>query len=175
VRRRAFLATPLAICVVPVLSLSVLGCASIARKATEKAIENRIEKESGGKARVNVEKGSVEVETEEGKTRVEAGEGARLPENFPKDVPVYEGAKVASAITQDEGGSVSFTVSAGFRDVSDFYRSALQKAGYKVEATMDLGETAQFVATSADGKRQVSIQAAKDKDGTSLVIIYGAK
>ena len=170
-----FLAGPLVGCFVLALSLTVFGCASVAERSTEKAIEKQLEKESGGESKVDIDKGRVEIETEEGTTRIEAGEGARLPDSFPKDIPVYSGAKLISAITQDEGGTVAFTVSAAFRDVSDYYRSELQKAGYKVEATMDLGEAVQFIATSADGKRQVSIQTAKDKDGTSLVIIYEAK
>lgn len=174
-KTKSLFGAPLIILLVVLIASTVLGCASAAEKAAEKAIERGIEKESGGKTKVDVDRGSVEVETEDGKTRIETGEGASLPDNFPKDIPVHKAAKVVTVLTQDEGESVAFAVSADFRDVNEFYRAELQKAGYKIEATMDLGETLQFVAKSADGKRQVSIQSTKEKDGTSLVIIYGAE
>ena len=58
---------------------------------------------------------------------------AQLPDDFPKEVPVFKGAAVAQV--QDlanNAHNVIFNVAAALGDISDFYQRTLTSAGWKV-------------------------------------------
>ncbi len=76
---------------------------------------------------------------EDGEVSLEAG--GDLPESFPKDFPVYSGAKLVSSFSASgEGGdgvSVVWETGDSFDKVTDFYKKKLQEDGWKVESTFE--------------------------------------
>jgi hypothetical protein len=80
----------------------------------------------------------VEVESEEGKFSFK---DAGLPDNFPEEFPVYEGAVVDGSWStqgeEKEGMSVIWKVEAPIEKVADFYREALVDAGWQITGAFD--------------------------------------
>jgi hypothetical protein len=66
---------------------------------------------------------SYEMTTKEGKTKVTASEsGVALPDNFPKDVPIFKGATVKLTSTQGNSQVVHLAVSVSVADGAKFYQ-----------------------------------------------------
>lgn len=67
----------------------------------------------------------------------EARDGRPVPEGFPSEIPVFEGAIVIEAAFQNDAQANSFAVSsivqADIDDLVEFYRDGLEEAGLTVE------------------------------------------
>jgi len=90
---------------------------------------------------------------EDGEVSFEAG--GDLPESFPKDFPVYAGAKLVNSFSssgeEGDGVSVVWEVSDSFDKVSDFYKKNLPEGGWKVESTFEQKDS----LTSSFSKEEV--------------------
>jgi len=66
------------------------GCRKAANEAMESAIESQIARD-GGKANVQIadDNISIKFQDEKGELRIAGGKDVALPEDFPKDVPLY--------------------------------------------------------------------------------------
>jgi len=113
-----------------------------------------------------------------GKASVAVGQGAKIPEGFPKDVPVYAGVKIHMASADPDGGS--FSVQAMSDDppekIAEFYKKEM-KANEWVEAegmvttggsamhmlNFEKGDnTAVIIVMAQEGKTSLSIATGKD-------------
>lgn len=149
-----------------VLAVFSVGCQNVA----EKAVENAIEKETGGKAKVNTDDGTVELETEKGKVQIGKND---LPEGFPEDIPVYENAKITSSV--NSAGTFSLTLNAEGEktdEIADFYKDELKENGWKsVMSTNSGAEGQEFTGLQYEkGNRQVTISVTGGGDGTVIAI-----
>lgn len=151
----------------------VAGCGGD-DEAAEKIAEKVIENESGGD--VDIEDGEVSVTDEEGnKSTMSSGE--ELPEDFPKEIPLPDGAKITSGTKVSTGGDDTFAITAEVddspKDVLAFYKEEL--AGFKneMEISTDSGSSAQYVNDDWNILLGVS-----EEDGTnmlSLTVTPGSK
>jgi len=96
----------------------------------------------GTKATINKSGKDVEI-TMHGKkgetVRVAGGEGGvALPEGFPKDVPIYPGAKVAASVKSQDGMHVTLQTSDAAGKVSAFYKEQMKANGWEMKTTMDM-------------------------------------
>jgi hypothetical protein len=90
-----------------------------------------------------------------------------LPADFPKDVPVYEGASVTSASTTGGvAGAVLMTSDAPDK-VSAFYKDELAKQGWSKPQAIDMSGTSTITATK--DKRRVSVAITKAQDGKTSI------
>ncbi len=93
-----------------------------------------------GVVRVTDEKG--QVTTLSGSS----GQGAKsLPSAFPADFPIFAGAAL-DATYSSEGPDglvyiITWKTSAAQSDVADFYKNGLKPAGWKVNSSVDVGDT----------------------------------
>jgi hypothetical protein len=55
-----------------------------------------------------------------------------LPDGFPDDLPVYQGAQVVETISQGDTLIVRFQTDAPRQDVTDFYRDAMDREPWRV-------------------------------------------
>jgi len=105
----------------------------------------------------------VTVNTGEG--TVSIGEG--LPKDFPRDVPVYPGAKVGGTLAgsgkDSQGSTTTFTTRDKPDQIYDFYSQKLQAQGWTVAQTF-LG------ATYQKDKRAVMVMASETNGETSIVL-----
>ena len=156
-------------CLFALAMLAACGT-NIAEKAMEKAIED----ETGGSADVDVRAdGSMEVTTEEGTFQT----GNSMPEDWPKDVPVYAGATVqfsgtASPENGQRGSAVVLVTADSATDVAAFYKETLKENGWTVQSTMEAQGTIifsaekddrvfSFLTTTAEGMTTITMGVAK--------------
>lgn len=117
----------------------LVGCSKIkekiAEKMSEKAAEAVIEAKTGEKVQIDQSDGKVRVQSKDGKGTFVVGEN-KVPDDFPKNVPVYPGAKVESAMAATGGqGDSGFILTLSTPDAADkvaaFYKDAASKNGAK--------------------------------------------
>jgi hypothetical protein len=84
-----------------------------------------------------------------------------LPEDFPKDIPVLEGAKVAQVQNlPNNAHNVIFMTEQGLPGITSFYRKKLEDAGWKVTQNAERGSHA-FISFKR-GNRIANVQVAED-------------
>jgi hypothetical protein len=152
-----------------VLSLVVfaVGCGRIAEKAAETAVE--------GATGVKVEDDgdSVTIETDEGTVEVGSGEGD-LPEDFPDDVPVYDGAIDSHNKVSTPDGvmwSVVLSTSDNFDNVVSWYKAELSSTDWAQEALLESSapEGATFVLKKGEqANAAIGISVAEDSGKTEI-------
>ncbi len=161
--------------VIVVVVLGALGYVvrgMFSRNIAENMAENALERASGGKFDVDYKgDNSITVKGDEGSFA--AGENVSLPKDWPSDVPVISGAKIAYAgssnpTTGQAGLSVMFTTSKSVSEVSDYYNNELKDKGWVVENTGSFGGSS-FVSAKKDS-RTVGLTII-DSDGATSVTI----
>ena len=81
------------------------------------------------------------------KVTIAGGErGVALPEGFPKDVPIYPGATVASSVKQAKQFTVMLKAGDGVAKVADHYAAKLKENGWEIETTVNMAEGRMFAA-----------------------------
>ncbi|HET6352172.1 MAG TPA: hypothetical protein VFG89_08595 [Coriobacteriia bacterium] len=118
-------------------AVALVGCAKIAEKATEAAVE----KATGVKVDKNGEE--VTIKTEDGEATVSSD--TELPADFPADVPIYENATVNAAMSNktDQGMSylVGLTSDDDAKEVFAWYKQAFEDKGWEIKSTMEVGDS----------------------------------
>ncbi len=153
------------------LLLSVValsGCASIAEKATEAAVE----KTTG----VSVDKDgdNVTIKTDEGEATVSGD--AKLPDGFPTDVPIYENAKITTAMSNKSdtgmGYIVAFTSQDDAAEIFAWYKQAFADKGWEIKSTMEVGDSVGGLsAEKGDLAATLSIGYGTDKEAQMTLTV----
>lgn len=173
-RRLFALGSVLAVVLASALALS--GCATIAQKATQAAVE----KTTGVK--VEDDGGTITTTDKDGnKAQLSTGQGT-YPDGFPGDFPKYDGT-IDSAIKGSSGGKDSFSVvimtADAPKDVYAFYVAELEKNGWKIEQKMDGTTSETAFATIACSKDDltggVTLSRSKGDPQTSIAVALGTK
>ena len=112
---------------------------------------------------------NIEMKSSKGeKVNVSASDkGVALPENFPNDIPVMPGAIVKMAIATGGNLSVHFSVKAAPADAMKFYEENLKAKGWKIDATMNMGDASMVSAVKE--KRKCVLNIAKEDGGGTIV------
>ncbi len=133
--------------------------------------------ESGTGVKTNIqdlENGKMTFTDEKTGTTVNVGSG-EIPANFPKDFPMYPGAKVTSTLSggkESEGAGFWLTLTTGdsFESVTKYYADALKQNGWTVEATAMYVEN-NSTQTVKKGALSGSVSIVKDEKATDTQII----
>ena len=75
-----------------------------------------------------------------------------IPAGFPKDIYVYDGAKVLTSMTMPQGHMLTLETADPASRVADAYQSAMAAAGWKQEMAMDSGTGKMFSYANAEGR-----------------------
>jgi hypothetical protein len=143
------------------------GCGQIAEQAAEKAAEQAI----GGDVDVNDQ--GVTVTDDEG-NQVAVGEDVALPDNWPAEVPVFDGGTLSMVTVQADGSANAIWMTdAPPEEAAASYTAALEAAGYTSDSNSSMG--AMFISEytgngykvstntlAADGQTTVMVNATKD-------------
>lgn len=150
------------------LSLLLTGCSltdQLGQKAGEKIIEKTIESQTGGKVKIDADSQSMTINGENGES-VTMG-SAKLPENFPKDILVFDDAKFVFSMASSENEfSVVYLTGKSPADSFTAYKDDLTKQGWKKETEMDLGDSGK-IASFAKEKRKLGVTLGKDPSGSN--------
>lgn len=138
--------------------------------------EKVIESQTGGKVKVNKRKGTVEFKTKEGTFKTS---DSKLPEDFPKDVPIYKGAKVKGSISAQgaqsaRGADMTVVLEAkvGFDTVASYYMKAMPAEGWKEVSKFEGGEGASRAGIYGyeKGGRRATISISRDEKDTEAKV-----
>lgn len=103
---------------------------------------------------------------------VSTAEG-KLPDNFPKDMPLPEGVKVISHLSMEEGMSVQLEAKQSPSEVADFYKKAFREKGWKISADASFGDNATISAEKDE--ESANIVVTKGGAGSNIVLSYSRK
>jgi hypothetical protein len=149
-----------------------VGCG---KSAQEKVAEKAIEQQTGDKADVDIGDESMEITTEDGEVSMKAGKGAKLPDSFPEDVHVYDGARVAMAMQMPGGMSVGLTTKDDIDAVKKSYETEMQKQGWNRTSAMEMGEQSVLMFTKEERVANIAISRdSEDEAGTRISITLAA-
>lgn len=155
-----------------------MGLNFFAKKAGTSLLQGAIENKTGVKTNLeDIEKGKLTfTDTKTGQT-VNVGANT-VPDTFPKDFPVYQGAKVAAAVSnsqpgEDNGFFVTFTTQDGLDKVVPFYKNGLSANRWTTTSSFD-SDTLQTWEI-AKGSLQGSISITSEKEQTTIAVILGEK
>mgnify|MGYP001817808801 FL=1 len=170
-------------CMCVVCAIFILeSCSS--EKSSDSAKEKEVIKTEGETIKVttdegtltvtgDAEKGQVNIKTDDGET-IEMSYGTKtIPDNFPKDVPVYSPAQVRMTQVVDENrGVISLSTSDEIEKVTAFYKKELVEQGWTIKNEMTMG--AMSLIQAEKEKRSFNLTVNK-KDGETIVsLVVGA-
>lgn len=145
-----------------------------AKRVIQGAIENR----TGIKANLgDLENGKMTFTDTKTGAKVDVGTG-KVPDNFPKDFPLYPGAKVTSALSGAEAGKnngfwLTMTTGDSVDKVTAFYKNGFATGGWTVDSTFTSGATTTQAVKKTGWSGSLAVSASGNE--TQIVIILGAE
>ena len=98
--------------------------------------------------------------------------GGKVPDDYPKDVPLYEGTKVIMSNSASEKHARHLILDS--KDpadkIAEYYKKGLDSNGWKIEGTMNMGEMNMFTASKDNRQLVVQISNSADKRTISQVL-----
>jgi hypothetical protein len=143
-----------------VIGMTLVSCLALAgcKKGAEKVVENRMAKE-GVKVDKSGEK--VTIQTKDGTAVIAGGKGATVPENFPKDVYVYEGATITASVSVPDGFNLVMETGDSADKVLGTIKSKMTGLGWQEAMTMNQGNVS--MVSYKKGERTASVNISGDK------------
>lgn len=152
--------------------LALAGCKKAAEKAAEKAIEAGMAKD-GVKAKVDASGEKITIQSKDGTTVYSGGKSAKLPDNFPKDVYVYDGAAITASVSTPDGFNLVMETGDSADKVLSTIQGKMAGMGWKQEMTVNQdknamvgykkGERTVMVNVNADKKTMITLTATTHK------------
>jgi hypothetical protein len=143
---------PRALIVLPFLAALLAGLSSTGcRRMREKAEEEAIERATGGKVHIDTAGQGVTVASPDGGASVAWGASAKVPDDFPKNVPIYPGASIKGSVSTNDRGKSGFVLTMDCSDTPDpvvtYYKTQL---GSSMKSTMDMSSGLGHMMTFQD-------------------------
>jgi len=173
--------------VIPVLCLLAFygfGCNpfqkaqdKINQQIGEKVAEGIIGKATGGK--VDIQNGGNQVTYKDNKTGATSafGEDVKLPDDFPKTVPIYPGSKINGVTTSKENGQsawVMMTTNDEVKQVVDWYVGQTKGGGWKEDSSLSFNNAETRTYSKGNEKMALTVTLSNDqsKGKTSLIVTW---
>ena len=157
---------------VAVAAAGLVAIGSASACSAENIAGDIIEAGSDGQVDVDIDDGEVTVETEDGSATLSSS--GDLPEGFPSDVPVLEGAITFSQSIDTGESGTSYTVLVDVSDtVADAFsqvKSEMTAAGFETtgETTVNTDDGAWSTATFTSADHQVIVSVTDAGDSTTV-------
>lgn len=164
-------------------SLDSCRCQNVGERLAERIAEKAIEKQSGGKVNVDInkEKGQITIQGDSGQTKLSIGESTDLS-GLPPEL-VYPGA-VSEGVVKTETGteksvSVGLKSKDGLANIETHYAGVLKGGGWTQKGRWEATQDGETVITFSYEKETKSLMMwlKRDKDDTesSISIIHREK
>ncbi|WP_126456864.1 hypothetical protein [Sulfuriflexus mobilis] len=152
------------------LVVLVAGCG---QDAEEKAMEEMIEKSTGGDTDVDITKNQVTIkgELEGSQYTLMGGEDVKLPKEFPDDIPIYPAAKVISSMQMPEGFSVVMTSGDDIDKVIATLEQEMTANGWTVTQTMSMGTHSTLLYVKKERSANVAIGTMGSETQISISVV----
>ncbi len=141
-------------------------------------VQNMIESKTGVKTNISdLEKGKMTFTDKKTGTSIDIG-SSTIPATFPKDFPIYSGMKLQSSMSGAEknknaGYWLTFTSADSYDTITNYYKSALSKAGWKETGTFASGDTSTTTVSKNGMSGTLSISKTSDAKETTIIIMLG--
>lgn len=151
-----------------------------AKKVGIGMLQGAIENKTGVKTNLSdLEKGKLSFTDPKTGSKVDIGTG-KIPETFPKDFPIYTGAKVTSVMSGSEKGNnngfwVTLSTSDSMDKVSTFYTNKLAENGWETTSNYSSGDTSTRTVTKGIYSGSIAITQSSDSKETEIMIILGTE
>ncbi len=134
------------------ISLMGFGCNPLAgiqekveKKVGEKVAESTVGALTGGKVKMDSEGNNWQFKDNKTGNSVAIGEDLKLPEDFPKELPILTGAKIKS-VSLGRTGDKEASVTLGIDDmnpekVATWYSDTLKKEGWTEDSSTTMGKS----------------------------------
>lgn len=100
----------------------------------------------------------------------------KLPDNFPKDIPIPKDAQTLASMTQGDSMTVSFDVNKSFDETLKIYKEYFKSAGYQMESEMLIEDSYVGNGTLGGNKLVVTISMTTDDSQlASVSLTYQSK
>ena len=154
-------------------ALALSGCGEAADQVAEEAVEQAIEGQGGGDVEIDADGESFSVEGEDG-SEFSVGSD-ELPDDFPTEVPIPEGATVESSSTVKTDGKAGWFVALTYADadagdLADTSKSEMEDAGFEETSTFSADETTTSGYEGNGYTVTVSIAPNVEGGGTSMTL-----
>lgn len=152
------------------LGVGLAGCGKPAsEKVAEKMIEAAMAKD-GVKGKVDIKDGTMTIQSKDGKAEIATGGNAKIPDTFPKDVHVYEGATVIMAISANGGYNISLESKDTADKIAGVYKTKMTADGWKEEMNMNQAESTVLAYKKGARSAMVTIVAAGKQSQITLTV-----
>jgi hypothetical protein len=105
-------------------------------------------------------------------------QGGELPEDFPKDFPIYPGAKLTSSWTaqgeETRGVSIVWETQDSPEEVSDYFKNQLELSGWKITSSFSQGGSVNYSFEKDNVSGFIGIARAEEGK-TTLSLTLGVK
>lgn len=148
------------------------SCGGVAEQAVQNAAEVAAEQAGAGDVEINEDGMTV---TDEDGNNMAIGDNIALPDNWPSEVPAFDGGTLQTVMVEADGASVNamWIADGSAADVAAAYGQALEAAGYTADSNLDSvgmagGEYSGDVfgisvgAIEADGQTSLIVTATKN-------------
>lgn len=116
----------------------------VENKIGQKVAEGTVGALTGGKVQMDADSNNWQFKDNKTGNTVAIGEDIKLPDDFPKEVPIYAGAKVKS-VSMSRSGDKGATLTLGMDDqpekVATWYGDTLKKDGWSEESSTTMGKS----------------------------------
>lgn len=144
------------------------GCGKQAsEKVTEKIIEHSLAKD-GVQSDVKITDDKMTIQNKDGALTFAGGSSVAVPDTFPKDVLVYDGAKVVSAMTMPEGCNLSLQTTDKPDKIIGAYKTRMTAEGWKEEASVNTAQHSMVSFKKED--RTTTVMAMGSEDKTQILL-----
>lgn len=125
---------------------------------------------------VTVDSGGESITFKEGNSKVTVENQGKLPDEFPKDFPVYPEAQITGSWTstgdRGTGISVVWEAKGPLDKIVAFYKSELPRNGWKVTSNFDSQESSTLSFEKEDKNGFMGV--AKDNDKATISVTLGS-
>jgi hypothetical protein len=149
-----------------VLMIGCGGSEKAEEKDADKVAEKAIEAHTGKAADLDIDKEHMRIQTKDGEMSITSGKSAKIPDNFPKDIPLYKGLALDMAMEVPNGYSLSYTTKDDMSKVSQWHLNEMTSQGWTKEASMEMGDKRMLVFKK--GERGVNLVISADTDQTRI-------
>lgn len=121
---------------------------------------------------------SMTVQGADGNVQMTAGASAKIPDDFPKDIPVYPGLKLQMVQTIESGKSYMVQGNSGdaVEKAAAFYKKEAAAQGWTEQSSMNqAGDNPMQMFTYAKGERTLTVMIMRDssENRTSISLTTG--
>jgi len=156
--------------VAALLAGGLLFAAACSRSHTVTTSEGKVTYQEKGK-----DAGTVTVTGKDGKTATLSFNQNKIPADYPKDVPIYGGAKVvmSQTVSEKNGRNLMLESSDAADQIADYYKKELDRNGWKTETTVATGGMHMLGANK--DQKQIVIQITDSGDKRSIMQVLSDK